>query len=42
MRTRIAIVLLAALALFSSFHSGANARGDCDDSYASAYARPRC
>jgi hypothetical protein len=36
------IALVAALALFTSFDSGANAQGGCEESAASAYARPRC
>ncbi len=36
------IALFASLALIATLDSGANARGDCDDSAASAYAVPRC
>jgi hypothetical protein len=36
------IALFAALALIASFDHGANAQGNCEESAASAYARPRC
>jgi hypothetical protein len=36
------IALFATLAVIASFHSGANAGGNCEESAASAYARPRC
>ena len=39
---KVMIALVATLALIASFDSGANAQGGCEESYASAYARPRC
>jgi len=37
------IALLAALALIAAIDTGANAQGNaCEESTASAYARPRC
>ena len=39
---KFAIAVIAALALFTSFDSGANAQGGCEEGFASAYARPRC
>lgn len=42
MSKKIIIALFAALALFASFDTGANAQGSCEEGHASAYARPRC
>jgi hypothetical protein len=42
MSKKIIIALFAALALFASFETGANAQGSCEEGHASAYARPRC
>ena len=39
---KVIIALVATLALISSVNSGANAQGGCEESTASAYARPRC
>jgi hypothetical protein len=39
---KLIIALFAVLALFTSSDSGANAQGGCEESAASAYARPRC
>jgi hypothetical protein len=36
------IALFAVLALIATFESGANAQGNCEESAASAFARPRC
>jgi len=42
MSKKIIFALFAALALFASFDTGANAQGSCEEGHASAYARPRC
>jgi hypothetical protein len=42
MLTKTIIALFAALALFASFDSGANAQGGCEEGNSSAYARPLC
>jgi len=39
---KVIIAVVATLALISSVNSGANAQGGCEESHASAYARPRC
>jgi hypothetical protein len=36
------IALFATLAVIALFESGANARFECDEGAASAYARPHC